>query len=119
MGVTKCAQTIKINGEGMMGKTSKATAEDGSDLFSGSSSVGMGPAAFQFTSPSGAELCAVQGSAGLTKGSASITKGGAETGSIALKKGFTTAQATFSVGGEVVYTAEKYTTIFFMMTVLD
>ena len=51
--------------------------------------------------------------------SATITKGGAEAAVIELKKGLTTAQATYSVGGDAVYTAEKYTTIFFLMTVLD
>jgi len=117
--VTKAATTIKIDGEGMMGKTSKCTDGDGSLLFSGSSSVGMGSAAFVFTSPANGELCTVAGKAGLTKGSASITKGGVEAGTIELSKGLTTAKATYSVGGEPVYTAEKYTTIFFLLTVLD
>ena len=56
---------------------------------------------------------------GLTTAGGKITKGGTEFGEVTVSKGFTAATATYSVGGVPVYTAEKYTTLYYFMTLLQ
>ena len=100
--------------------TTVSETESGPPLFTAvSARTGMTTVEMNYKSPSGAVLCTVQGKGGFTTAGATVTKGGSEFASIGIQKSLTSAAATYTVGASEVYKADKYTTLYFFMTVLD
>ena len=128
--ISKAPMKLFVEGKQMdtWGKefASVVTDESGKELFTASSKMsGMTNLEITYTAPGGATICVIKGKGGLMKAGASIFVKDAEFGAIEIAKGITSAAATYTVGGDasqggtVTYKAEKYTTIYFFMTVLD
>ena len=122
--ISKAPMKLLVTGKQtqMMPPISESTITDeaGTTLFTVTSASGMMSIELTYKSPSGDVIAVFKGSNGMLKATSTITKGTTDAafGEIVVSKGFTASTASYKVGDTEVYKAEKYTTLYLLLSIL-
>ena len=122
--ISKAPMKLLVTGKQtqMMPPISESTITDeaGTTLFTVTSASGMMSIELTYKSPSGDVIAVFKGSNGMLKATSTITKGTTDAafGEIVVSKGFTASTASYKVGDAEVYKAEKYTTLYLLLSIL-